>query len=234
MSVICNIQGRSGCLKGTKRRTAGSRPFLFPPRAEGPLCGQVFRTPAIDEPSTRSGGGVVTAPRTKSSENGAPSVPRRLWGISRGLQFGEVGQSGPPQSLCPRRLSVVMGRTMATHGHFLQAGARSSRRSGLMPRPNRMPVLLCSMITLIASDTPQIAVPRREGDSTREEILKRIPLHTGPTPRGGAPCAARAICRSRSGRIASQPLDGARLPSLHVVAAGAAGPVPPLTGRRFS
>ena len=30
---------------------------------------------------------------TKSRQVGAPSVPRALWGFSRGVRLGEVGQS---------------------------------------------------------------------------------------------------------------------------------------------
>jgi hypothetical protein len=34
---------------------------------------------------------------TKSREAGAPSVPRALWGFSRGVRLSEVGSKHPPQ-----------------------------------------------------------------------------------------------------------------------------------------
>jgi hypothetical protein len=37
---------------------------------------------------------------TKSREGGAPSVPRALWGLSRGVGLDEVGSKRPPQLLC--------------------------------------------------------------------------------------------------------------------------------------
>ena len=44
----------------------------------------------------------------KSREVGAPSVPRALWGFSRGVRSGEVGQSARPVAL-PRRMGVDDG-----------------------------------------------------------------------------------------------------------------------------
>jgi hypothetical protein len=41
-------------------------------------------------------------------EWGAPSVPRALWGFSRGVRLGEVGQSARPIAL-PRRMGVGDG-----------------------------------------------------------------------------------------------------------------------------
>ena len=45
---------------------------------------------------------------TKSREVGAPSVPRALWGFSRGVRLGEVGQSARPIALS-RRMGVGDG-----------------------------------------------------------------------------------------------------------------------------
>ena len=45
---------------------------------------------------------------TKSREVGAPPVPRALWGFSRGVRLGEVGQSARPIAL-PGRMGVGDG-----------------------------------------------------------------------------------------------------------------------------
>jgi hypothetical protein len=45
---------------------------------------------------------------TKSREAGAPSVPRAVWGFSRGVRLGEGGRAPAPISL-PRRMGVGDG-----------------------------------------------------------------------------------------------------------------------------
>ena len=54
----------------------------------------------MTRPATGSETGVGKAPRHEIAGESAPSVPRALWGFSRGVRLGEVGSERPPQSLC--------------------------------------------------------------------------------------------------------------------------------------
>src|SRR6516225_10189985 len=56
-------------------------------------CCAGFRTPAMRRSATRSETGVGKAPRHEIAGEWAPSVPRALWGFSRGVRLGKVGSN---------------------------------------------------------------------------------------------------------------------------------------------
>ena len=63
-------------------------------------CCAGFRTPAMTRPATGSETGVGKAPRHEIAGEWAPSVPRGLWGFSRGVRLGKVGSNCPRPSRC--------------------------------------------------------------------------------------------------------------------------------------
>ena len=64
-----------------------------------------FSDAGSEEVSTCSGGRRLKSAKARNRGKwGAPSVPRALWGFSRGVRLGEVGQSA-----CPNRVASQGG-----------------------------------------------------------------------------------------------------------------------------
>src|SRR4051794_2457124 len=67
-----------------------------------------FSDAGSDEPSTRSGGRRLKSAKARNRGKWGTVGARALWGFSRGVRLGEVGQSARPDRL-PRRMGVGDG-----------------------------------------------------------------------------------------------------------------------------
>jgi len=165
--------------------------LCFPYAGEMKVWASVRTRQAYDEPS-QAGGRRRKAPRHEIAENGAPSGPRALWGLSRASGWARVVRAPAPLAL-PRRMVWV--RAARWRPRSSSSGRRFEPTQRWLPRPNaELPVSLRSMITYRHPETPpdRSSPPGRRAHHVRNaEALPRFTT-AGGRPRGRkAPCADR-------------------------------------------